>query len=266
MDPHVSLGVLEYRDAAFQAVEATVIRELPLRVVANGDDVVTLQCTGMEPRFLTAGYLFGCSLIEGADDILSMDISESEAGLVARLELRRAPAPTRGVSLTSGMGRDILIQGQADGLPSRPGLKRIPAPSGPYLQPETLLGLARELRARSGLYRLTRGCHNAALCSAEGMLIFRSDIGRHNAIDTLVGQCLLENIPVEDKIIVSTGRIASEIAHKAIRAGVGVYASPAVATSQAVETARACGLTLIGNVTEDTFWVYNDPGRLKGCP
>jgi FdhD protein len=122
--------------------------------------------------------------------------------------------------------------------------------------------MVRELHARSTLYRLTRGCHNSSLCTAEDMLLFRSDIGRHNAIDTIVGQCLLENIGLRDKMIVSTGRIASEIVHKAVRAGIGVYVSVAVATSQAVETAKRYDLTLIGNATEDTFWVYNDPGRL----
>lgn len=266
MIPHVSFGILEYRDAACRSIEVRTIRELPLRIVANGRDVVTLQCTGMEPRFLVAGYLLGCGLIEGADDIAAMDVAEDEQGIKVRVELRNAPALPRGMRLTSGMGRDLLMQGPMDGPPEMPVPLSIPPPSAPFLRPESILDLARELHARSSLYRQTRGCHNASLCSPEAMLIFRSDIGRHNAIDTIVGQCLLENIPREEKLIVSTGRIASEIAHKAVRAGVGVYVSTAVATSQAVETARRHGLTLIGNVTGETFWVYNDPGRLKGCP
>ncbi len=266
MAPHVSSAILEYRDGAYQAAEVRTILERPLRIVANGRDVVTLQCTGMEPGFLAVGYLFGCGLIEGADDLVGMDIVEDASGMVVRMELRRAPPRASGVRLTSGMGRDLLTQGTANAHSVLAGSKRIPLPSEPFLRPENILELVRELHARSSLYRLTRGCHNASLCCPGAMLIFRSDIGRHNAIDTIVGQCLLEGISLEDKLIVSTGRVASEIAQKAIRAGVGAYVSTAAATSQAVESARRHGLTLIGNVTGDTFRVYNDPGRLVAAP
>jgi len=262
MDPNIPFAILDYRDGVFRNSEVNAIRELPLRIVVNGQDVISMQCTGMEPRYLVAGYLFYCGLIENARDIAAMDVTEDATGIEVRVEIRGTPARLFGMSLTSGMGRDILTQEKAEKPEGRPGLIRIPSPSKPYLLPEKILDMARELHSRSSLYRLTRGCHNSSLCTSENMLIFRSDIGRHNAIDTLVGQCLLEGIPMQDKMIVSTGRIASEIVFKAVRAGLGVYVSIAVATSQAVETARRYGLTLIGNATEDRFWVYHDPGRL----
>jgi FdhD protein len=124
--------------------------------------------------------------------------------------------------------------------------------------------LAGELKHRSTLYGRTRGCHNSSLCSPQEMLIFREDIGRHNAIDMIVGQCFLEGLDTSDKMIVSTGRVASEILLKTVRIGVSVLASTAVATSFSVELARKIGLTLIGNIKADSFWVYNDPGRIIG--
>jgi FdhD protein len=96
------------------------------------------------------------------------------------------------------------------------------------------------------------------------MLLFREDIGRHNAIDMLCGQCFLDDVAVDDKMIVSTGRIASEILLKVVRIGVPVLASTAVATSFSVELARKTGITLIGNIRDDSFWVYNDNGRIVG--
>ena len=78
----------------------------------------------------------------------------------------------------------------------------------------------------------------------------------------IVGECFLEGTPTEDKMIVSTGRVASEILLKTVRIGVSLLASTAVATSFSVELARKIGLTLIGNIKADSFWVYNDPGRI----
>lgn len=266
MDPHVSLGILEYSGEAFHKATISAIREIPLRIVARGRHLVTLQCTGTHPRHLAAGYLFGCGLIEGAADIAAMDVQEDEAGIEVRVELARSPAEALGVSLSSGMGRELLPPAEAGASPARPLPPRLPPPSGPTVRPEAILSLVRELLDRSSLYRLTRGCHNAALCVQDSILVFRSDLGRHNAVDTLVGQCLLENIPTGDKMIVSTGRITSELVHKAVRAGIGIYVSISVSTGQAARIARASGLTLVGNVSADTFWVYNDTGRLFPRP
>jgi FdhD protein len=128
--------------------------------------------------------------------------------------------------------------------------------------PAQILALAAELKTRSTLYNRTRGCHNSSLCTPSEMLLFREDIGRHNAIDMIVGQCFLDSVATEDKMIVSTGRVASEILLKTVRIGVSLLASTAVATSFSVELARTIGLTLIGNIKADSFWVYNDPGRI----
>jgi FdhD protein len=132
------------------------------------------------------------------------------------------------------------------------------------VRPENILALARELHERSTLYNLTRGCHNSSLCTPNEMLLFREDIGRHNAIDMICGQCFLDDVAVDDKMIVSTGRIASEILLKVARIGIPVLASTAVATSFSVELARKIGITLIGNIKDDRFWVYNDSGRIIG--
>ena len=264
MDPYVPLDIQIYQDASLRPAQVKAIRELPLRLSLNGRDLVTLQCTGLYPEYLAAGYLFACGLIERAADIAKLSTRHGASGIEVEVELLNGLRPEpAGLSLSSALGRDVLTQGAPGEQPIRPGLAPVPVGRA-FLPAQKILELGRELHERSQLYRLTRGCHNCSLCSLEGMLIFRSDIGRHNAIDTILGQCLLEGVGLSDKLLVSTGRIASEIVYKAARAGVGVYASIAVATSQAVEMARALDLTLIGNLREQGFWVYNDPGRLLG--
>jgi len=106
------------------------------------------------------------------------------------------------------------------------------------------------------------GCHNAALLNRQGMVFYCLDIGRHNAIDTLVGYMLVEGLDPAEHMIVSSGRIASEIAQKAIRAGVPVFASLSRAMSRAVDLARATGLTLLGNVKSGSMHIYHENGQL----
>jgi len=244
----------EYRDDVFRPLGIRAIRESVLRILVNGWEAARLMCTGSSLRCLAAGYLLTCGLIQTRADILELAVEEGQDAFLARVRLRESPPAELGVSITSGLGREI-----------RPANMRPPAAlpeKKAWLPPQSIIDLAQELERRSTLYRLTHGCHNASLCTATGMLVFCSDIGRHNAIDAIVGQCLLEAMSTTDKMIVTTGRIASEIVHKALRAGIPALASTAVATSLAVDMARKSGLTLIGNVTDTGFWVYNDPGRL----
>lgn len=254
MDPQFPIDILDFRGGSFREARVEAIREAPLTIHVCGREVIRLLCSGMHPHYLAVGYLYSCGVIAGAGDIEGIDVEETERCIDVRVTLRGEMVGTLGVDVTSGLGRMVRTNG--------PRPWALASPEEPWVRSENIVALAGELHARSELYRRTRGCHNSSLCTPEEMLLFRSDIGRHNAIDTLVGQCLLEGLPVADKMIVTTGRIASEIVHKTAMAGVPVLASTAVATALAVERAREYGLTLIGNVTRDGFWVYNDSGRL----
>lgn len=253
MGTDVPIEITRYGGEGFRPAGVRTIKEIPLRIFLGGRELVCLLCSGTHPRFLTAGYLFSCGLIAAAADIAELDVAADETGMTAHVALRGGVPDLCGLHVTSGLGRLVNANGPRTG-------KVLPV-NAPWVDPDSLLSLMGELHARSALYRLTRGCHNAALCTAGEMLFFRSDIGRHNAIDAIVGQCLLEGTALADKMILTTGRAASEIVHKAAHAGVPVLASTAVATSLAVESARERRLTLVGNVTRDGFWIYSTPGR-----
>lgn len=260
MDPHSSVDILEFRAGGLTPARVAAIRETSLRIRLDGRDMAMVQCTGLHPRFLAVGFLCACGLIRTAQDIARLEVVERDDGIDVQVELsgardnRERPHRPGALGVTSGLGLSVR--------PDAAGLGPLPAPGRPFLEPGQVLGLARELQERSTLYRLTRGCHNASLCTAEAMLLFRPDIGRHNAIDTIVGQCIMEAIPLADKMILSTGRIASEIVLKAVRAGAPVLASTAVATDLAVRMARQHGLTLLGNAKDEALWVYNNAGHL----
>ena len=249
----------EYRGGfAKKAIKS--IREVPLTIIINGREVVTLLCTARHPEYLAVGFLKSDAFIASPDQITDMTVRDEGDRLIADVEVCHDPWKDRVMerSITSGCGKGTNFGRNVSTISKRRvgGDVRV--------TPEQILSLVNELHDRSTLYNVTRGCHNSSLCTPEEMLLFREDIGRHNAIDMICGQCFLDNVPVDDKMIVSTGRIASEILLKVVRIGVPILVSTAVATSFSVELARKTGITLVGNVKGDSFWVYNDKGRIIG--
>lgn len=251
--------ILEYSATGRKTVSIEAIREVPLTIFLNGREVVTLLCTGKYPRHLAVGFLKSDALITDPAQLLTVDIADEQERITAKVTVSHDPwADGRTIqrSITSGCGKGTNFDRNVATISKR----RVE--SGLRVTPAQILALAAELKNRSTLYGRTRGCHNSSLCTPQKMLLFREDIGRHNAIDMIVGECFLTGMPTEDKMIVSTGRVASEILLKTVRIGVSLLASTAVATSFSVQLARTIGMTLIGNIKADSFWVYNDPGRI----
>jgi len=259
MPDALPFAITEYGPAGRRPLDIEAIRETPLTIILNGREVVTLLCSARHPRRLAVGFLKSDGLLTSPDQLAGVDIDDDGARITAHVTVRHDPwAGGRDIrrSITSGCGKGTSFDHNVETASRR----RIAADL--RVTPAQILALAAELKARSTLYGRTRGCHNASLCTPSEMLIFREDIGRHNAIDMIAGECFLEGIGTADKLIVSTGRVASEILLKCVRIGAPVLASTAVATSFSVELARRVGLTLIGNVTAEGFWIYNDPGRI----
>jgi FdhD protein len=252
--------ITEYGSNGPERKQIEAIREVPLTIYLNGREVVTLLCTGKYPEHLAVGFLKSDALLTEKAQLKDVAITDEGGRITARVTVSHDPfAGGREIqrSITSGCGKGTNFDRNVA------TISRRRVESGLTVTPKQILALAAELKRRSTLYGRTRGCHNSSLCTSTEMLLFREDIGRHNAIDMIVGECFLEGLPTEDKMIVSTGRVASEILLKTVRIGVSLLASTAVATSFSVELARKIGLTLIGNIKADSFWVYNDPGRIS---
>ncbi|GAB7024526.1 formate dehydrogenase accessory sulfurtransferase FdhD [Salidesulfovibrio brasiliensis] len=250
--------ITEYKAGGFGMKPVESIREVPLTIIINGREAVTLLCTGKYPEELAVGFLKSDAFLQSPEQVQDIVVEEDEERIVVRVEVCHDPWKDRVIerSITSGCGKGTNF-GRNVATISRRRLD-----GDIRVRPERILELVNELHRRSTLYCRTRGCHNSSLCSADEMLLFREDIGRHNAIDMICGRCFLHNESVSDRMIVSTGRVASEILLKVVRMGVPIMVSTAVATRFSVELARKTGITLVGNVKDDSFWVYNDPGRI----
>jgi FdhD protein len=155
----------------------------------------------------------------------------------------------------------ILTSGCGGGITFRIDPRLFPRlRSSMRVRPEQIAARLKELYGRAVHYRASRGIHGAALADGERLLVIAEDVGRHNAVDKVKGEAMLRGIPTSDRLLVSTGRISSEMLLKAARMGVPVIASRTSPTEMAVGLAEQLGITVIGYVRPDGLNLYAGDG------
>ncbi len=230
---------------------------------------VTMRTPGHDVE-LALGFLYTEGIIAGVDEI-GAPASEPptapgardcntvritvRAGVpvdVRRLERHFYTASSCGVCGKTSL--EALAAGRAIALP----------PGRPVVTPEAVHGLPGTLRDAQAVFDRTGGLHAAALFTPGGDLVaVREDVGRHNAVDKLVGAALLAGrLPLDDRVLLVSGRASFELVHKALAAGIPILAAVGAPSSLAVETARAYGLTLLGFVRQQRFNVYAGAERV----
>ncbi len=235
-----------------------VIRESPLTIIFNNRELTTLLCSPADRRYLAVGFLFSEGLLEDKDEIKRV-ITDNRRGVVRVETTSDVELPEELLFkrvITSGCGRGVSFYNAFD------AQEREKIDSTVSLSPELIIRLVREFQQRSELYRLTGGVHGAALADETGVKVFHEDIGRHNAIDKVFGECILKGIATKDSIIVTSGRISSEILHKISRGLVPVIVSRSAPTSLAVRLADDWGITMVGFVRGQRMNVYTNGWRI----
>ena len=241
-----------------QAGEDIVVKELPLTIVLNGRELVTLLCLPANLKYLAIGFLLSEGLLRNRNDIKSI-IDDEQRGIV-RIEtitdLNGEEEQVFKRIITPGCGRGAAFYSAADAA----GMNEVK--SELQVNGAEILELMSNFQHRSETYRSTGGVHSAALCDNKNLNVFSEDIGRHNAIDKIFGQCLWEGIPTTDQIILTSGRISSEIVIKIARNNVPILASKSAPTNTAVKLADLLGITLIGFVRGTRMNVYSQHRRI----
>jgi len=242
----------EYRQG-WHLVHGEVIAEELVTLYVNGLELATIMATPQHQDWLALGLLKNEGMIDSLEEVDHVHVAAG--GCCVDVWLRHSVATPRRRIITSGCGGGITFDD--------PSLGIDPLPDDLRLEPDRLYDLFPQLHFPDSLHARARGVHAAALSDGERILALAEDIGRHNTLDKLLGACLLQGIETRGRILLATGRISSEMLHKAARMGCPLIASRNSPTSLSVRMARAWNITLVGYVRQRSMRVYAHPERLQ---
>jgi FdhD protein len=232
------------------------VEESPVWLEINGTPAVTWMCTPDQLDDLVIGWLYGEGYIDSVRDILRMRPCAKEPGFWVDL------APERVTGVEQMDRRRILASGCGSVTAFLGSMADVPRghTAAPDIDTPKMRALFKELFGLGVRYKETGGVHAAALTDGTSLLFHAEDIGRHNAVDKVMGAALQAGRATEGLVLLVTGRISGELAFKAARARMSLVATPSVPSSIAVDIARAAGMTLVGRAVSGAPQVH-EPRR-----
>ena len=225
-----------------------VVQESAWALIVNGRACVTFLCTPEKLGYLALGFLANEGLIAGPDDVASLEIGSGNNTIRAQLarDLRRPRNPKSEIGNTfDDLAGDFT-----------------PLNSHQFVTPPQVIDLMDAMLDGASKYRETRGLHCSALADREGLLALAEDVGRHNTLDKIRGECLAAGIPTKNRILLTTARLSSEMLGKAVRMGTPIVISRSSPTDLSVRLARRWGMTIIGYVSGNQMDVYSGRERV----
>jgi FdhD protein len=248
--------IKRWKEGAFTRCDDEVVEELPLTIFANGKEIVTLLTLGENPAELAVGFLRSEGFLSAREDILELKEEEGIVRLTLKGDLSLVESLLERRTLTTGCGKGTTFYHPLDALRVKP------LDTEAVFSPEEILARMGEVQTRSEVFQRTGGTHNASLASPEKTLLFRADIGRHNAVDMLGGRALLDGLDMGNLALFTTGRVSSEILLKTAKMGVAVLVSRSAPTALALRLGEQLGMTVVGYVRGGRFNVYTNPQRV----
>jgi FdhD protein len=247
-----------YKDGETNETRRNIVREAPLTIMLNGRELATLVCSPHSFELLAVGFLVSEGILQNHDDIKNISC-QPEQGIVW-------VDTNNDAERTDGFLRRAFSSCCGKGRPSMHFLNDYeqiqPISNKSSFTVKELLGFAEALSEKAQTFNFTGGVHEAALAHGDHFVAYFEDIGRHNALDRILGYTFLNNIDTSDKVIVLSGRIASEMLTKAARIGVPVVVSRSAPTCLSIDLAEQLGITLIGFARGDNLNIYTHPERI----
>jgi len=235
-----------------------LVKERPVTIFLDDIEFANMMCSPKDLDSLAVGFLFAEGLIRGKKDIKKVIADEKDG--VVWVELRKPNKPPENLIarrfITTGCGKGLtFVDTEKNNMLLRSkSMFKVRVASIPILM--------KEFHRKSRLYKLTGGVHSAAICGTRRILVFNEDVGRHSAIDKVVGECILKGIKTNDRIMVTSGRISSEILVKAARSRTPVIISKSAPTDLAVRLATDFGITLVGFARGSRMNIYSNSWRV----
>lgn len=235
-----------------EQVDDGVIVEQSVSLTVNGKLWLSFMCSPVDLRALAVGFLYNENVIKSMDEIEDLYVCEHRDNV--DVWLNRSVEEPKNWRRTSGCtgGYTAAVLDEVEPV----------SENGLVVAPKQILGLIRKLFESQDIYRKSGGVHSSALAHPGGLLFQLEDVGRHNTLDKIAGKILMDGIEVSSKIILTTGRISSEMLQKAARMDTSILVSRTSPTSMSVELAERLGITLIGYARGHRFNVYAHPERV----
>jgi FdhD protein len=252
--PQKSIHYEQYEFQKWKSFDAETIVETPVSLTVNGEMWLTFMCTPVDLEALAVGFLYNEGIIEEMGEVVDVKVCEHGDNVDVWLDhaaeqptsWRRTSGCTGGVTAVDLLAKpNISLNGNS--------LK---------VQPEAIGHLVEMLFEAQSLYRETGGVHTSALSDGEKILLYAEDIGRHNTLDKIAGLCLMKNVWPEVRILMTTGRISSEMLQKAAQLNVPILISRTSPSSLSIEMAERYGITLVGYARKHRFNVYTNMQRV----
>lgn len=251
MKPVISRRICKHTDGSNELVDDLIALEKKIRVSVNGREILSLYCTPQMVREFVVGFIMTEGIIRGNWCAERMSIEYGDEILV--------DIPSDG---DVSMDGKIITSGCVGGVTFERKIEDSPINDDFSITGDRIREVFNLFQARSDLYKLTGCIHSAALSDGVNILCFAEDIGRHNAVDKVIGYSILEGIPFKGKIMLASGRISSEISSKCARWGIPMVASRTAPTNLAIEIAEKRGITLVGFIRGKRFNIYTHPERI----
>ncbi len=256
MKPKLPVMYLQYAAHELSPVSADIIVETPVSLTVNGEVWLTFMCTPVDLEFLAIGFLFNEGIVTTKDEIVSVRLCA--AGDNVDIWLDHSAEKPEKWRRTSGCTGGVTALEENSPIP--------PVANGGVISSAQVGVMVTQLFEAQLLYRLSGGVHTSGLSDGHTILVSAEDIGRHNTLDKLAGRCLMDDINPARKVILTTGRISSEMLQKAARMGASILISRTSPSSLSIELARRLGVTVVGYARRNKFNVYAHPERIISEP
>lgn len=233
--------------------------EYPISLLINGFEIAVFQLTKYDLDDWAYGYLFSEGFIQNADEIESITINEDMGSIHVELcsQFDEDQFFSKKKHYTAGCGRGVTFFSMTD-------VKNFSKISSSKMVPLSyLLKKQSEFAQNSSLYLETGGMHGACIIEEDGTITIREDIGRHNAVDKIIGHALRKGLPPERLMLLTTGRVSYEMLSKAAKFGFPVIGSRTAATKQAVQLAKYLNIEVVGYLRGKMATIYTSAGRVK---
>ena len=255
-DPRLTRRVVGLDETGAE-IETAVTVERPLTVFLNRQEIVTMMTIGDHPAWLAVGYLLNQNMLRPDDIVTDIDVDEDLDVVVVRTARPTDyEAKLRKKTLTSG-----CAQGTAFG-DLMETFEGVTLAGDAVLRTSWLAALLKKINTAPSLYLEAGAIHGCVLCREDKPLLYLEDVGRHNAVDKIMGYMFLHKVRPEDKIFYTTGRLTSEMVIKCVNMRIPILVSRSGFTAWGVELARQANLTLIGRARGRRFVALSGQERI----